>query len=372
MLLAISVTAAVSAIAIYWYNNRHKPLIHLVLEIKSIMNMNLAGMGGMIDDWINFWRNKIELPDRQNKVAVVTGGGRGIGKEVVRQLLKTNMDVVVGIRNPELVKKIAESMENSERLHAFKLDLQSLKSVKSFADDVTGKFPKINYLINNAGIMYGDYKLTEDGIETQFAVNYLSHFYLTHLLLPALKQGGTIGEVARVVNVSSCAHFPGDINFNDIMMEKHYDTVAAYAQSKLAQMMSTRYINKMLEDEGAPVRCYSVHPGMVNTGLFKNSIISKYFPWVMEEMFKTPEQGAVSILYACLHKDLEKKGGLYISNCSEGFSSGLSKNLEVQKRLYDMSCSFVGINKKSYGAVWFYINARNMNKTASYRNDDEL
>lgn len=232
--VAITITAAT---AIYWYVNRHKPVKHILSEARCFLDMQGAGAGGLIDDWISVWWNKIELPDAKNKIAVITGGARGIGTEVVRGLLQSNMTVIMGVRNPDSVKPLVETMKNGDKIHAYKLDLESLKSVKDFANNVLKTFPEIDILINNAGIMFGDYKLTEDGFESQLAVNYLGHFYLTHLLLPALKKGGKV-DPARVVNVTSCGHYPGTINFDDINMKEHYDTTAAYAQSKLAQVIN--------------------------------------------------------------------------------------------------------------------------------------
>lgn len=231
-----SVAIATAAFAVYWFKNREKPMRHILSELRYALDMQGAGVGGLIDDWINVRRNKVVLPDAGKKIAVITGGGRGIGTEVARGLLKANMIVIMGIRKPDVAKKLSETMENGENLHAFPLDLQSLKSVKEFAHNILKKYPQIHILVNNAGIMFGDYKLTEDGIETQLAVNHIGHFYLTHLLLPALKRGGNIAESARVVNVTSCAHYPGKIYFEDINMKEHYDTTAAYAQSKLAQV----------------------------------------------------------------------------------------------------------------------------------------
>lgn len=225
-----------SAVAFYWYINRHKSLKHILSELRYTIDMQGTGAGGLIDDWINVWRNKIVLPDAKSKIAVVTGGARGIGTEVIRGLLKANVFVIAGVRKPEAVKKIAETIENGDNLVAFPLDLQSLKSVKKFAEIVLEKYPSIQMLVNNAGIMYGDYQLTEDGFENQLATNHLGHFYLTHLMLPALKRGGAVGESARIVNVTSCAHYPGKIYFDDINMKYHYDSTAAYAQSKLAQV----------------------------------------------------------------------------------------------------------------------------------------
>lgn len=350
MSLAIASAFIVTgAAAIYWYVNRHKPLKHILSELRYALDMQGAGAGGLIDDWVNVWRNKIVLPDANGKIAVVTGGARGIGTEVVRGLLKSNMIVIAGVRKPEAMLKQAENMENGKNIVAFPLDLQSLKSVKEFAQKVLEKYPTIHLLVNNAGIMYGDYHLTEDGFESQLAVNHLGHFYLTHLLLPALKKGGTTGESARVVNVTSCAHYPGKIYFDDINMKEHYDTTAAYAQAKLAQLMSARYINLMLEEEGSPVKGYAVHPGIVDTDLFEKTMFKKAFPWLMKVFFKTPAKGAVSILHACFEKDLEKRGGLYISNCVEGISNSFSKKLEHQERLFELSCQLVGVDKASFG-----------------------
>ncbi|CAG9560940.1 unnamed protein product [Danaus chrysippus] len=346
-LVAISAVITMAGAA-YWYVNRRKPIRHILSEIKYAIDMQGAGAGGLIDDWVSVWRNRIVLPDSKNKIAVITGGARGIGTEVVRGFLKSNMTVVMGVRNPDSVNKLKETMENGHNIRAFPLDLQSLKSVKQFATSVLKEYKEIHILVNNAGIMFGDYKLTEDGFETQLAVNHLSHFYLTHLLLPALKNAGKVNEPARIVNVTSCGHFPGKIYFEDINMKEHYDTTAAYAQSKLAQLMIARYINRLLEDKDVPVKCYSVHPGIVDTDLFEKTNFAK-FPWIKKAFFKTPEKGAVSIHYACFNKEILSKGGLYIANCKEGFSNRFSKNEKYQEKLFKLSCDMVGIDAEKFG-----------------------
>lgn len=237
--MSIAIASAVvltTAAVVYWYMNRHKPIKYMLSDLRYALDMQGAGAGGLIDDWVNVWRNRIELPDAKSKIAVITGGAKGIGTEVIRGLLKANMRVVMGIRKPELVRKLKETMENGDKLEAFELDLKSLKSVKQFAENVLKKHQGIHLLVNNAGIMYGDYELTEDGFESQLAVNHLGHFYLTHLLLPALKKGGAIDGPARIVNVTSCAHYPGKIYFEDINLKEHYDSTKAYAQAKLAQV----------------------------------------------------------------------------------------------------------------------------------------
>lgn len=112
--------------------------------------------------------------------------------------------------------------------------------------------------------------------------------------------------------------------------------------------MTARYVNKLLENGNHPVKCYSVHPGIVDTDLFSNSNFNK-FPWLKRLLFKTPEKGAISVLYACFNNDILKRGGLYIANCKTGISNRFSKNEKHQERLFKMSCELVGIEADKFG-----------------------
>lgn len=126
----------------------------------------------------------------------------------------------LGVRNPKDAQKNVEEIVDTSKIVGKvvyeRLDTGSLNSVRQFAAIIAKNYPKIDILINNAGVMATPYHLTEDGIESQFAINYLGHFLLTHLLLPSLKAAGTKDLRARIVNVSSCVHLLGYINFNDI------------------------------------------------------------------------------------------------------------------------------------------------------------
>lgn len=115
------------------------------------------------------------------------------------------------------------------------------------------------------------------------------------------------------------------------------------------QIMFARYLNSKLEAEDNKVKCYSVHPGVVNTELFDNTPIAKHASWIMRTFFKTPEQGAISVLYTALSPKLENRGGLYVSNCRQGLSSRYSENEDMQKRLFEVSCEMV--NVKDFGVV---------------------
>lgn len=129
--------------------------------------------------------------------------------------------IFAGVRNPKEAQKNIETRVDFSDLEGVKVDYEyldtgNLKSVRQFAASVQQKYSKIDLLINNAGIMATPYYLTEDGFESQFAVNYLGHFLLTHLLMPQLRAAGTLDLNSRVVNVSSCANIIGDINMDDI------------------------------------------------------------------------------------------------------------------------------------------------------------
>lgn len=127
----------------------------------------------------------------------------------------------LGVRNPKECQRNIEALINLEELEGVTisyefLDTGNLKSVRQFAASVKTKYEKIDILINNAGVMATPYHLTEDGFESQFAINYLGHFLLTHLLLPEIKAAGTQDLNARIINVSSCVNLLGKINFDDI------------------------------------------------------------------------------------------------------------------------------------------------------------
>lgn len=240
MIVAFVSIAAATALCFIMFNSK-KTIAHVLKEIKYEFQIQIVGMRGLTEDHLMRRKNRLEqFPTQKGKVVIITGGARGIGLEIVKILLENDMTVVMGVRKPEAAVKIAQELVKEglpNNIDAYQLDVSLLKSVEKFVEAVKDKYPKVDYLINNAGIMFGDFKLTEEGHESQFATNYLGHFYLTHLLMPNLKRAGEAGETcSRVVNVSSCAHLPGEIFFDDINMKLDYITSAAYSQSKLAQV----------------------------------------------------------------------------------------------------------------------------------------
>ncbi|XP_065344984.1 retinol dehydrogenase 12-like [Cloeon dipterum] len=310
---------------------------------------NAIGMKANFDDLLKRRQNRFTPPGNlKGRVVVITGGTKGIGLEVIKELLKCDMNVVMGCRKvsagEKAIAEIREAGVQTGTSKVFECDTSSFESTRKFAEKVLASCPKVNVLINNAGIMLVPYELTADGHESQWQVNYLSHFLLTKLLLPRLEESAANGINSRIVNLSSSAHLGGILNFDDLEMKKEFVSSTAYANSKLAQVMFTKSLQRSFDARGAPLQISSVHPGVVNTDLFKDTYITRMFPWMPTLLFKSPAQGATPVLYAALAAEMEGKGGSYISNCAEYPVSDEAKNIEKQNKLFEVSCKDIGVN----------------------------
>ena len=284
------------------------------------------------------------------KTVVITGGNTGIGKETAIDLAKRGAKVVIACRSMErgnkALKEIREA-SGSEKVHLKRLDLASLKSIRSFAEEINATEERLDILINNAGIMMCPKWKTEDGFEMQFGTNHLGHFLLTNLMLDLIKKSAP----SRIVTVSSLAHFMASrINFEDINSEKSYDKYVAYGQSKLANIMFTRELHRRLKGTG--VSCFCLHPGSVSTELQRHSFDAgymKYVSWPMKVYWKTPIEGAQTNIYCAVQEGLEKESGKYFSDCEvtvplrAPFREALSE--ETDKRLWVLSEELVGLKK---------------------------
>ncbi|XP_022187488.2 retinol dehydrogenase 11 isoform X2 [Nilaparvata lugens] len=310
----------------------------------------ILGAGAIVEDLINYKQNHFYVTPQYGKVAVVTGGARGLGLEVVKKFLQMDMKVIIGCRNVEagigVMQEVRRDISSGE-FSVLKLDMMSFESIKKFADKVLEECPQIHILINNAGIMFPPYTETAEGYESQWGVNFMGHCYLTHLLLPRLKRTAEIGlESVRIVNVSSCAHFAADtIKFKEFNRRSWYIPSAAYAQSKLAQVVFTKFLDKQMKNEESLVEVFAVHPGIVDTDIFNGTLLKVLVPWLIKLLFKTPEQGTFPILHAALSKSLVKKGGSYISNCQIARVNKAAENSSLEKALHQYCKDSLAITK---------------------------
>ena len=203
------------------------------------------------------------------KTVIITGGNTGIGKETAIDLAKRGARVIIGCRDEKRALAALRDIKDksgSDEVAFKKLDLASLSSVRTFAEEVLQEEERIDILINNAGVMFPPYTHTEDGFELQFGVNHLGHFLLTLLLLDRIKECAP----SRIVNVSSVVHYLGSLDFDDMMWEKYYQAQKAYFRSKLANVMFSYELSKRLAE--SQVTVYSLHPGSIKTELTRHLV----------------------------------------------------------------------------------------------------
>nr|WP_090343065.1 oxidoreductase [Mycolicibacterium malmesburyense]CRL73800.1 dehydrogenase [Mycolicibacterium malmesburyense] len=195
-----------------------------------------------------------DLPSFTGRTVIVTGANSGLGLVTARELAGAGAKVILAVRNTAKGDEAAEAITGDVEVR--KLDLQDLASVREFADGVDA----VDVLVNNAGIMAVPYALTVDGFESQIGTNHLGHFALTNLLLPKISD--------RVVTVSSIMHIIGRISLKDLNWKaRPYLAWPAYGQSKLANLLFTKDLQRRLTEAGSPVRAIAAHPGYSATNL---------------------------------------------------------------------------------------------------------
>lgn len=274
------------------------------------------------------------LADLAGVVAVVTGATRGIGRPVAERLAALGARVVLPVRDPAQGEQVAEAIQQRNgHAEVIRADLSSMASVRSAAEEIARRHPRIGLLINNAGVITRRREVTADGLERQFAVNHLAPFLLTVRLLGALRAGAP----ARIVNVSSGAHSGQRLDFDDLMSERDYRRDRVYSRTKLANILFTHELAQRLEGSG--VTANAVHPGVVATGL-----LSDYMgmPAGRRSFGSTPERGAEPIVYLAASPEVADISGRYFDRCTETRSSAASYDEAAARRLWEESERLVG------------------------------
>ncbi|XP_063044635.1 retinol dehydrogenase 12-like isoform X2 [Engraulis encrasicolus] len=291
-------------------------------------------------------RSKARL---DGKTVLITGANTGLGKETAVDLASRGARVILACRDMGRGGRAAEEIRKRSgngNVLLKQLDLASLESVRRLATDVLATEERLDILINNAGIMMCPKWQTEDGFEMQFGVNHLGHFLLTNRLLPILKKS----TPSRVVNVSSLAHEKGKIHFDDINLDKDYEPMRSYQQSKLANVLFSRELAKRLEGSGVTV--YSLHPGVIRTelgrylseslGLVQRLLFSVVFR-LLSPILKNTKQGAQTTIHCAVEESIANTSGLYYSDCAPKQPAPQACDDEAAKRLWDLSSSMVGL-----------------------------
>jgi len=276
------------------------------------------------------------------KIVVITGGNTGIGKETALALSRLGAKVIIGSRNVDKSKKVAQEIqdETGSQVIALELDLASFESVQKFATEILSKHSgdAIHILINNAGVMFIPEERTKDGNEKQIQVNHLGHFLLTKCLMPKLLKA----KPARIVNISSLAHtWTSDLNVDDLNLEMEgYGQIKAYAKSKLANILFTKELDRRYKD--LEVYSYAVHPGTVATEI-SSHIENKFPEWFNKSVgeffkqffLKTSEMGAQTSIHCAIQPDPRLLSGSYFADCRVSQPSKAALNETTQKNSLD-------------------------------------
>jgi NAD(P)-dependent dehydrogenase (short-subunit alcohol dehydrogenase family) len=205
-----------------------------------------------------------ELPDLAGKRYIITGGNSGIGFEAAKLLARANADIVIAARDSEKGRKALAKLVNlgAGRCEMIGLDLADMAAIRTAATEAKERFSTITALVNNAGIMQTPKRTTADGFELQLGTNHLGHFLWSALMFGALDPSG-----GRVVTVASIVHKFGQIDFDNLMMERGYDPTRSYARSKLANLIFALELHRRLEAAGSGIRSVACHPGYSDTPL---------------------------------------------------------------------------------------------------------
>ncbi|KMT16355.1 hypothetical protein BVRB_3g055020 [Beta vulgaris subsp. vulgaris] len=281
--------------------------------------------------------------------AIVTGATSGIGAETARVLALRGVHVVMGVRNMAAAREVKEKISSdipSAKVDAMELDLSSMASVRKFASEFTSSGLPLNILINNAGIMATPFMLSKDKIELQFAINHLGHFLLTNLLLETMKK--TVHESnreGRIVNVSSRRHqlsYPEGIRFGKINDPTGYNSLSAYGQSKLANVLHANELARHLKEDGVEITANSVHPGVVDTDIFRHhSLFRGLVNLVGRCIVKNVQQGAATMCYVALHPNVQGIRGKYFVDCDIAKASPQSNDADLARKLWEFSSGLV-------------------------------
>jgi NAD(P)-dependent dehydrogenase (short-subunit alcohol dehydrogenase family) len=269
------------------------------------------------------------MRDAAEATILVTGATDGLGKRVARELAAKGTTVLLHGRSPERLEATLEELRgqtSSQKVGSYLADLSSLAAVRDLADRILSEYDRLDVLVNNAGIIVQERKESEDGYELTFAVNYLSHFLLTRLLLSLLKGSAP----ARVVNVASAGQSP--IDFDDPMLERGYDAMRAYSQSKLAQIMFTFELAERLSGTGVSVN--ALHPA----SLMDTKMVQDTFGYTMS----TVEEGTEAVVRLAASPELEGVTGRYFDGRREARANRQAYDKEARQTLWELSEELCG------------------------------
>ncbi len=282
------------------------------------------------------------MADLDGKTCVLTGATSGIGEETALALARRGARLHLIARSKqrgEATRTRIRDQAGSDAVMLHFADLASLAEIRRVAAELLTACPRIDLLLNNAGVVNLRRETTVDGFETTFAVNHLAYFALTNLLVERLRESAP----ARIVNVASDAHkFGGAIDLEDLQSEREYKAMRSYGRSKAANILFTVELARRLEGSGVTVNC--LHPGAVATRLGKNNgWFGRVATAALSPFFLSPVRGARTSIHLATTPELEKISGRYFAKQREAKAQSFATDPETARRLWDESVGMTGI-----------------------------
>jgi len=265
------------------------------------------------------------------KTILITGSTDGIGMQTAIELAQMGNEVIVHGKNENRGKEVVDNIKrlsNNDAVHYFNADFTDFNEIRKLADAIKSSFPKLDVLINNAGVFENGRIILPNGLEKTFMVNHMATFALTIQLLNILKAS----DEGRIVNVSSMAQ-AGTIDFDNLNGEKYYDDYNAYALSKLENVLFTYKLARELKNTHITSNC--LHPGVISTKLLHKG-------WGSGGA--SVEEGAKTSVFVATSESLTGKSGLYFVNSAERRSSAISYDKKIQERLWEISLELSKLN----------------------------
>ncbi|MBK9125594.1 MAG: SDR family oxidoreductase [Chloroflexi bacterium] len=277
------------------------------------------------------------------KTVLITGGTNGIGLETARALAKMGAHVVIVGRSPQKTEAVVADLRESTgsaAVDGLLADLSLMREVNSLADTFLARYDRLDVLVNNAGAIFYSREVTDEGLELTFALNHMSYYLLTRRLLPLILASAP----SRIVNVSSGAHFSArGVDFDDLQKSRGYIGFTRYSESKLMNILFSNALARRLEGTGVTVN--ALHPGMVATGFGRNNsgIVAKAAGAVFSAFGKSPEDGALTSIYAATAPELAHTTGAYFDNERVTEASRAARDVEAQEHLWAISAEIAGL-----------------------------
>jgi NAD(P)-dependent dehydrogenase (short-subunit alcohol dehydrogenase family) len=277
------------------------------------------------------------------KTVLITGATNGIGKIAAIELARMGATVAIVARNRIKGQTVLDEIKRitgNTKVELFIADLSSMADVRQLAEDFMAEYASLDVLVNNAGAFYGERKLSADKLEMTFALNHMSYFLLTNLLLPVLKATPN----ARVVSVSSAAHFQGKLDFANLQGEQKFSGWKAYSDSKLENALFTFALTRRLAGSSVTANC--LHPGFVKTSFGDGNTdwFAKLFGIAKNLFAITPEAGAKTMIHLASSPDVAGVTGKYFDKSKIASSSAASLDQNVQEQLWAHSEKLAGLS----------------------------